>query len=138
MIQITDISPEKGLESADTPLDSGSDIITYHILMIAKGNAFYGVAVQPPKGKKTEVRQRLEEILVSFGYEPKIADIKDYLVFEGEHSPESMEAVRQYLASIEGQTPSIPVMRRGNYFQMLAYSWVEDIIPTQVFMGCPE
>jgi len=96
-----------------------------HLWMLAKGDVFYGVAVKPPKGKEEEVWARLEQILKAHGYAPRMTTIECHIVFEDEYSAQVMEEVKQYLASIEDYTPSPPVMKRGNYFQMLAYKWLD-------------
>ncbi|MBW2966543.1 DUF3383 domain-containing protein [Candidatus Woesearchaeota archaeon] len=93
------------------------------------------MAVQPPKGKEVVVRGELERILSRHGYVPRIININDHLVFEGEYSPEAMEAVRKYLTNIENQTPSPPVMRRGNYFEMAAYKWLDGVVQRPKFNG---
>ena len=117
----------KTMRIADTPLDAGSEVIAFHDIMLSKGNVFYGVAVQPPKGREDEVKARLERILLTHGHTPNLADIGGYVVFEGEFSGDAMEAVRKYLTSIETLTPTPPVMRRGDYFQMGAYKWLDGL-----------
>jgi hypothetical protein len=108
--------------------DADSEVIAFHDRMLAKGDVFYGIAVQPPKGKEDEVKGRLEEILTKNGYERGMVSMEAHLVFEGEFSPEAIEEVRVYLTSIEDQTPTMPRILRGNYFQMLAYKWFKRII----------
>ena len=118
---------------ADTPLDAELDVILFHDRMLAKGDVFYGVAVEPPKGKEGEVKARLEQILRAHGCVPKVITIDGHVVFEGEYPAEAMEEVRQYLTSIEDQTPSPPVMKVGDYFQMIAYKWLKGIATTYRF-----
>ena len=120
----------------DTPLDVDPAVVAFHDRMLAKGRTFYGVAVQPPKGKAAEVRGKLEVILRRFGYVPKVVSFNGHIAFEGEYSPESMEAVRNYLTNIERQTPSVPVMRRGDYFEMAAYKWLDGVVQREKFNGC--
>ena len=119
----------------DTPLDADSAVVAFHNKMLAKGNSFYGIAVQPPKGKDADVKGHLESVLTQFGYVPNLVHFKGYIVFEGEFSPKAIEAVRQYLTAIEAQTPSIPIIRRGDYFQMSAYKWLDDIVQRPKFNG---
>ena len=121
---------------ADTPLDVDSGVVAFHDRMLAKGRTFYGVAVQPPKGKANEVRGTLEGILSRFGYVPNIIGVNGHLVFEGDYSVDVMESVRKYLTLIEGQTPSTPVIRRGDYFEMGAYKWLEGVVQREKFNGC--
>ena len=105
--------------------DKDPEVIAFHDRMLAKGNVFYGIAVQPPEGKEDEIKSRLEDILKKNGYDRGMISMGTHLVFEGEFTPEAIEDIRAYLTSIESQTPEMPRIVRGNYFQILAYKWLE-------------
>ena len=107
--------------------DADSEVLAFHDRMLAKGNVFYGIAVQPPEGKEDEVKSRLEGIIAKQGYERGMIRMGTHLVFEGEFSPDVIEEVRAYLTSIEDQMPTIPRIVRGNYFQIAAYKWFRGI-----------
>ena len=116
-------------------LDVEPEVIAFHNAMLHKGKSFYGVAVQPPKGKEKEVKGQLEGILRNRGFEVVLSHIDGYLAFQGEYPAEVMEEVRQYLTSIEHLTPNPPVMKRGDYFQMLAYKWLDGTATRYKFNG---
>lgn len=115
-------------DDRDPELDADTEVRIFHDFMRLKGACFYGVAVKPPKGMESEVQNKLEEILRKHGYGLKFRTIEGYIAFQGEYSDDSMEEVRTYLESIEDRTPAPPVMKKGDYFQMLGYDWLDGTV----------
>ena len=121
----------------DIELDAETDVIQFHDRMRAKGDCFYGVAVVPPRGKEMEVRRCLEEILGLYGLAANFVVFGEHLVFSGEYPEEVMAKIEKYLTSIENETPVLPAIRQGGYFEMLAYKWLDGIVERPKFRKSP-
>lgn len=115
----------------DIELDADNDVISFHRSMAGKGPAFYGVAVKPCREQSSEIKLALECILQNNGYAPKVMQIRGYLVIDGEYSSAAMSDLKRYLESIEGRLPSVPVMVNGDYFQMAALKWLDDVLKSE-------
>ena len=108
--------------------DAEMDVILFHDRMLAKGDAFYGVAIEPPQNLAGEVISRLQKILRKHGHNSGYRKVGPVIAFQGEYAPHVVEAITEYLESIQHETPSPPQVVRGDYFKMAAFKWLDEIV----------